>query len=94
MSESLDDRLIRLVEMLEPGQSLLENAYKMLYLITGDEQVVAHLLDVLGVRIEVCVFDTCMFLDDIKYALKTPDRIALWGKIGWREDFCFGERAR
>jgi hypothetical protein len=56
--------------MLEPGQSLLENAYKMLYLFTGDEQVVAHLFDVLGVGIEVCVFDTCMFLDDIKYALK------------------------
>ncbi len=77
MSESLDDLLNRLVEMLEPGQSLLENAYKMLHFLTGDEQVVAHLLDVLGVRIEVCVFDTCMFLDDIKYVLKKRHQTAL-----------------
>lgn len=77
MSESLDDILNRLVEVLEPGQSLLEHAYKMLYLLTGDEQVVAHLLDVLGVRIEVCVFDTCMFLDDIKYTLKKRHQTAL-----------------
>jgi hypothetical protein len=77
MSESFDDLLNRLVEMLEPGQSLLENAYKMLHFLTGDEQVVAHLLDVLGVRIEVCVFDTCMFLDDIKYVLKKRHQTAL-----------------
>ena len=77
MSESLDALLNRLVEMLEPGQSLLENAYEMLYLLTGDEHVVAHLLDVLGVRIEVSVFDTCMFLDDIKYALKKGRQTAL-----------------
>src|SRR6266702_5298192 len=77
MSESLDALLNLLVEKLEPGQSLLENAYEMLYFLTGDEQVVAHLLDVLGVRIEVCVFDTCMFLDDIKYALKKRHQTAL-----------------
>src|SRR5712692_4348951 len=77
MSESLEALLNRLVETLEPGQSLLENAYEMLYLLTGDEQMVAHLLDVLGVRIEVSVFDTCMFLNDIKYALKNGRQTAL-----------------
>ncbi len=77
MGETLDNLLSRLIEQLEPGQTLLENAYDVLYFLTRDEQLVDHLLDVVGVRIEVCVFDTCMFLNDIKYALKKRRQTAL-----------------
>ena len=77
MSETLDDLLRRLADGLEPGQSLLENAYSMLYLLMGGDQALTRMLDSLGVSIEVCVFDTNMLLNDIKYTFKKQCQTAL-----------------
>jgi len=77
MSETLDDLLRHLSDGLEPGQSLLENAYSLLYLLMGGDQAVTRMLDSLGISIEVCVFDTNMLLNDIKYTFKKQHQTAL-----------------
>ncbi len=84
MSESLDGLLEQLGEMLEPGESLLENAFSLLRFLVGSDQVVTNLLTTLGVNVEVCVFDTNQFLNDIKYTLKKQRQTAvpLGAKLG------------
>src|SRR6266566_5619896 len=77
MSETLDGLLRHLADGLEPGQSLLESAYSMLYLLMGSDQAVTRMLVSLGISIEVCVFDTNMFLNDIKYTFKKQRQTAL-----------------
>src|SRR5712672_2483556 len=84
MSESLDELLGHLVETLEPGESLLENAFSLLRSLLGNDQAVTNLLTTLGVTIEVCVFDTNQLLNDIKYTLKKQRQTAipLGAKLG------------
>lgn len=77
MSKSLDELLAHLAETLEPGESLLENAFSLLRFLVGSDQAVTNLLTALGVNIEVCVFDTNQLLNDIKYTLKKQRQTAI-----------------
>ena len=84
MDETADDLMHYLLDGLKPGETLLEGAFQLLWLLLGDHQAVQDILDLLGIKVEACILDTNRLLNELKFLLKKEHQpsLLLAAKLG------------
>ena len=84
MDETNDDLIHYLLDGLKPGETLLEGAFQLLWLLFGDNQAVQDILDLLGIKVEACILDTNRLLNELKFLLKKEHQpsLLLAAKLG------------
>lgn len=84
MDETTDDLVHYLLDGLKPGETLLEGAFQLLWLLLGDNQAVQGILDLIGIKVEACILDTNRLLNELKFLLKKERQpsLLLGAKLG------------
>jgi len=84
MDETFDDLVEHLLQGLQPGETLLDGAFHVLWLLLRDAQAVYALLEQFGITVEVCVLDTNRLLNELQYFLRKQRQpsLLLGAKLG------------
>ena len=84
MDETFDDLVNYLLVGLKPGETLLEKALNVLWLLFGEDQATHAILDLLDIKVEVCVLDTNRLLNELKFFLRKrrEPSLLLGAKLG------------